>query len=94
MIVDSTGRKVKIGQPVHMFLIGTFLGKLVDVKDQPLILSPQQHIPPHCIIAVTVTPHIMQDGSVHNLYIVGDPDPKDPLVMEAESRAKIIHHPS
>ena len=90
MVMDKTGRKLKIAAPVDVLLIGMFSGKLIGIKEQPIVLSPQQQIAPHVIIAVSITPYIMPNGYVPDVYIVGEPDPKDPLVMDQEERSRIM----
>ena len=94
IIVDKTGRKIKIGQIVDVFMLGIYQAKIIDIKEQPLVLSPQQQIPPHIVLAASITPYINQQGYVPDVYIIADPDPKDPLVKEAESKGGRIVRPS
>ena len=90
MVTDKTGRKLRVGQIVNVMLIGMFEGKLVDIKDMPVILSPQQQVPPHLIITTLITPYIAPNGVVPDVYIIGNEDPNDPVVKQWEERNRMI----
>lgn len=87
-IIDNTGRKLKVGQILDVMLIGMFKGKLIGIKESPIALSKAQVINPHIIVAVSVTPFIAPNGLVPDVYIIGEPNPDDPLVKEAEGKSK------
>lgn len=87
-VTDETGRKLKVGNIVKVQLIGMFSAKVLAIKDTAIVLSPQQMIQPHIVLQVPITPTIMPNGAVPDVYIVAEPDPKDPVVIEAESRSK------
>ena len=87
MIKDYTGRKLKVGQIVDLNMVGMYKGKVVDIVENPIILSPQQQIHPHAVIQVLMTPAIQPDERVF-VYVVDEPDPKDPVVIEHESKGK------
>ena len=87
IITDTTGRKLKIGQTVHMMLVGTFEGKILAIKETPIVIGPQQNIPPHIVIQAVITPFIDPHGMVGNTYIIAEADPKDPLVKAANELA-------
>jgi len=89
MTTDETGRKLKVGSIVKVQLVGMFTAKVLAIKDTAIVVSPQQRINPHLVLQVPITPMILPNGSVPDVYIVGEPDPKDPVVIEAESRSKI-----
>lgn len=88
MIVDKTGRKLKIGQVLDMIMIGSYQGKLIGIKEQPIIMSATQQIPAHIVIACSITPHINRGGMVPDVYILADADPNDPIVKAAEEEEK------
>lgn len=90
MIVDKTGRKIKVGQMVDVMLFGMFQGKILAIKEKPFLISPQQQINPHIVIACTITPFVHPSGGVPDVYIIGEPDPKDPLVIESEKPRLIV----
>lgn len=76
IIVDKTGRKLKPGeQMVDVFLAGMFQGQLVKIVDSPIAIPGQHSIPPHIVIAVTITPHILPSGMVQDVYIIGEINP-------------------
>lgn len=77
MTQDKTGRKLKIGQVVDVVMLGTFHGRVIDIKDTPIALSPNQVLPPHVVIQIMSTPYIAQNGAVADVYILQEPDPKD-----------------
>jgi hypothetical protein len=88
VIVDRTGRKIKIGSFVDINCVGMFHGKVIAIKDQSIQLSPKQQINPHVVIDVIFTPFILPNGCVPDVYIIGDPDPKDPLVVESDNKSE------
>lgn len=83
-IVDKTGRKLKVGQIVDMCCMGMFQGKLVAIKDTPIMLSPQQQINPHIVVQLILTPYITPEGFVPDTFIIRDADPNDPIVKDSE----------
>lgn len=87
-IVDKTGRKLKIGQILDTFMLGIYQAKLIGIKDSSIMLSPQTQIPPHIILACSITPYIRPDGYVPDVYIIADANPNDPVVKEAEEKEK------
>ena len=90
MTKDYTGRKLKVGQMVDICLIGMYRGKVVEIREAPIVLSPKQQLPPHAVVQVVMTPSIQQDGVV-SIYIIEEPDPKDPLVLAAaEGNSSIV----
>lgn len=89
MIRDKTGRKLKIGQIVDVLMVGMFHGRVVAIKDSAIALSPNQSIQPHVVVTIISTPFIRPDGLVDDVYIIGEPDPNDPLLKDTEG--KIIH---
>lgn len=77
IIVDKTGRKLKPGeQIVDVFLTGMFQGNLIKVVDTPISIPGGPPIPPHIVLAVTITPPIYPNGLVPSVYIIGEFDPK------------------
>lgn len=91
MIVDRTGRKLKIGQLVEFPWSGMMQGKIVKIIERPIMINAKEGIAPQ-VVVVTERPHIVQ-GDRCNLYIVADPDPNDPIVKqmeEQEDKLKII----
>lgn len=88
IIVDKTGRKLKIGQMLDVMLVGMMKGKLVDIKDSVIQLSPTQIIYPHLVVSMVVTPNIQQNGFVDAVYIVADADPKELKEVEAAQKSR------
>lgn len=86
IVKDKTGRKLKIGQIVDVPVMGVFQGKIIAIKDSPIIISKDQQIHPHVAVAISMTSYIMPDGAVRDLYIIAEPDPNDPLVKAEESK--------
>lgn len=84
MTTDKTGRKLKVGHIIDVFLFGMFNAKLLGIKERPLQVSPTQAIPPHIVVMCSLTPFIGQGGMVPDVYILQEPDPKDPIVINAE----------
>lgn len=76
MVVDKTGRKLKIGQICDVFLMGMFQGQLVKIVENPISVPTHAPIPPHIVLMVTITPFIAGNGLVPEVYIIGEPDPK------------------
>jgi hypothetical protein len=76
LIVDKTGRKVKVGQVVDVMMLGMFQGQVVKIVDQLIALPDNSNIPPHIIIQIIATPHIHPNGVTPDVYIIAQPDPK------------------
>ena len=79
IVLDRTGRKLKLGQICDVFLMGMFQAKLIGIKDQPIQIPGHQPLPPHIILAASITPYIGPNGYVGDVYIVQDADPRDPI---------------
>lgn len=80
-IMDKTGRGIEVGQVVDMPLLGTFQGMIMEITEAPLVLSREQVIPPHLKVQIIATPAIMPNGYVDRVYIIGEADPENPLVI-------------
>jgi hypothetical protein len=89
IICDRTGRKLKVGQIVDVFMAGMFNGKILDIKETSIALGPGQTIHPHVVITIPATPFIGPDGKVSDVYIIQEADPRDPVVINAESKTGI-----
>lgn len=89
MAVDKTGRKLKVGQMVETILMGGYQGKVVDIKEQPIMLSATQGVGPHLVILVSIHCPIDQAGRA-GICIIQDADPKDPLVIEANEGPRLV----
>lgn len=89
IIVDKTGRKLKVGQTVDVMLLGMFQGDILQIKDSPISIPGHQPILPHIAIAVVSTPFIAPNGMVHDVYIIGESQnqKKD---MDKESKGGIL----
>lgn len=86
MTQDKTGRKLKIGQVVDVVMLGTFHGKVIDIKEAPVALSSTQSLPPHVVIQIITTPYIAPNGAVADVYILAEPDHKE------KSDIKLVTH--
>lgn len=86
MVTDKTGRKLKIGQVVDVVMLGTFHGKVIDIKEVPFALSSTQTLSPHAVIQIITTPYIDKNGAVADVYILQEPDPKE------KSDIKLVTH--
>lgn len=91
IVTDKTGRKLKVGQMLDTFCLGMFQGKLIAIKEAPIVISKSQQIQPHIAIQIVITPFVAPDGSVPDVYIIGEPDPNDPLVKQSKG---LIETPS
>lgn len=87
---DKTGRKLKIGQILDVVMLGTFQGKLVRINSESIVLAPGQQSPPHVVIQIITTPLVHPSGLVPDVYIIGDPDPNDPLVKNDKESGRIV----
>lgn len=88
MVTDKTGRKIKVGQIVDVQLMGMFQGKVFKIVEAPISIPGGNQIHPHVAVQLYSTPQIMPNGMTWDVYIIGEPDPKDPLVIENETRDK------
>lgn len=90
LIVDKTGRKLKVGQIVDVMMMGMFQGKIAKITENPILLPDNTQINPHIVIQFICTPGILPNGLTPEVYIVGEPDPKDKsnLVVDGDFAKK------
>ena len=69
---DPTGKEVKLGQRIHIYLNGMFPATIIDVREAPMVMGRKQ-VPPQVALQLTLQ-HIPGDGRNCGFYIVGDPE--------------------
>lgn len=70
---DATGRKLRTGQTVHLALNGMFAGVVAEVHEGGIDIPGRGKSPSGVLVSVPLSLLANPDGSVNNLYIVGEP---------------------
>lgn len=89
-IVDKTGRKLKVGQIVDVMMMGMFQGRIEKIAENAIALPDGNVINPHIIIMIPCTPGILPNGLTPEVYIIGEPNPKEQkgLVVDGDFAKK------
>ena len=80
MLVDESGRKLKVGQQVKVVMNGSFGGYVTEIYESVIEVPGQGPIPPRVRLMIGMeipaTRISATDGIIPNVFIVGDPNPK------------------